>query len=292
MVTRICATFLALHALAALGAETKPGPEQKKEQPPLRQPVPGVLRLNLRTRVQPFKGSDEWQEIVVQKELQTAGTALLLCDVWDKHWCQGANERLAKLLPRMAEVVRFARDHGVQIIHAPSDTMAFYANTPQRLRAQAAPQAQPPKPLSLPDPPIPVDASDQGCTEDPPCRVFGAWKSEHPAIEIKEPDAVTDKGQEVYNLLQQLGIKNLILMGVHTNMCVLHRSFAIKAMTRWGVRCVLIRDLTDTMYNPKRPPQVPHDRGTELVVEYIERYWCPSVLSDDLLKAYQPSEKP
>jgi hypothetical protein len=103
---------------------------------------------------------------------------------------------------------------------------------------------------------------------------------------------VTDKGQEVYNLLQQLGIKNLILMGVHTNMCVLHRSFAIKAMTRWGVRCVLIRDLTDTMYNPKRPPQVPHDRGTELVVEYIERYWCPSVLSDDLLKAYQPSEKP
>ena len=250
---------------------------------PLRPVMKGVLRLNLRTRVQPFKASDEWQEVVVQRELPVAETALLLCDVWDKHWCQGANERLAAMLPRMAEVVRFARDHGVQIIHAPSDTMATYAGSPFRQRAQAAPLVQPPKPLALPDPPLPVDASDQGCTEDPPCRVYSPWKSEHPAIETKGFDAVTDKGQEVYNLLQQLGIRNLIIMGVHTNMCVLHRSFAIKQMTRWGVRCVLVRDLTDTMYSPKRPPHVPHERGTELVVEYIEKHWCPTVLSADLL---------
>lgn len=28
-------------------------------------------------------------------------TALLLCDVWDGHWCRGAVERLDELLPRM-----------------------------------------------------------------------------------------------------------------------------------------------------------------------------------------------
>jgi hypothetical protein len=73
-------------------------------------------------------------------------------------------------------------------------------------------------------------------------------------------------------------------MGVHTNMCVLNRSFAIKQMVRWGVNIALVRDLTDTMYNPAMPPYVSHDEGTRLVVEYIEKFWCPSLLSDDLLK--------
>ena len=72
-------------------------------------------------------------------------------------------------------------------------------------------------------------------------------------------------------------------MGVHTNMCVLHRTFAIKQMTRWGIRCILVRDLTDSMYDPKKPPMVSHDQGTELVVQYIEKYWAPSILSKDLL---------
>lgn len=245
-----------------------------------------VLRLNLRSRVEEPPGSGQWKEVVTPKEFAPAEVALLLCDVWDVHWCKGANERLAKLLPRMAEVVKVLRSQGALIIHAPSDTMAFYEGTPQRKRAQAAPPVKPPEPRKLPDPPLPIDASDQGCTEDPPCRVHKAWSRQHPAIEIAEPDAVTDKGAEVYNLLQQRGIKTLVICGVHTNMCVLHRSFGIKQMTRWGVPCVLVRDLTDTMYNPKRPPYVPHDRGTELVVEFIEKHWCPSVLSEDLLRVH------
>jgi hypothetical protein len=74
-------------------------------------------------------------------------------------------------------------------------------------------------------------------------------------------------------------------MGVHANMCVLNRSFAIKRMTNWGMRCILVRDLTDSMYNPQARPFVTHAQGTALVVEHIERYWCPSTLSADLIKA-------
>jgi nicotinamidase-related amidase len=243
------------------------------------------LRLHLRSRVQPFKGSEGWREVVFEESLDPAETALLLCDVWDKHWCRGANERLAAMLPRMSQVVRHVRARGVLIIHAPSDTMAFYADTPQRRRAQGAPAVEPPKPLPLPDPPLPVDSSDGGCTEKTPCRQYRAWTRQHPAIEVAEPDAVTDNGREVYHLLRQRGTRTLLILGVHTNMCVLHRSFGIKPMTRWGVRCVLVRDLTDTMYNPDRAPRVTHERGTELVVEYIERHWCPTILSDDLLQA-------
>ena len=66
-------------------------------------------------------------------------TALLLCDVWDGHWCRGAVERLDVLLPRMQQVVETARAQGVQIVHAPSDTMDFYADSLARRRALEAP---------------------------------------------------------------------------------------------------------------------------------------------------------
>jgi hypothetical protein len=74
-------------------------------------------------------------------------------------------------------------------------------------------------------------------------------------------------------------------MGVHANFCILNRSFAIKQMTKWGMRCVLVRDLTDAMYNPEDRPKVSHERGTELVIEYIESYWAPTITSSQLLAA-------
>ena len=67
-------------------------------------------------------------------------------------------------------------------------------------------------------------------------------------------------------------------MGVHTNYCVLARSFGIRQMVRLGRSVVLARDLTDALYDPRQPPYVSHARGTEMVVEHIERYWCPSIL--------------
>jgi hypothetical protein len=42
-----------------------------------------------------------------------------------------------------------------------------------------------------------------------------------------------------------------------------------------------MRDLTDTMYNPERPPGVSHFAGTALVIEHVEKYWCPSFVSSD-----------
>jgi hypothetical protein len=51
------------------------------------------------------------------------------------------------------------------------------------------------------------------------------------------------------------------------------------------VRCILLRDLTDAMYSPKDRPYVSHEAGTELVIQYIEKYWCPTALSSDLLRA-------
>jgi nicotinamidase-related amidase len=242
-----------------------------------------VVRLNLRTRVQPFKGTPEWQEAYLATTLPVARTAVLICDMWDNHWCTGATRRVGALATRMEPVIEAARAHGIQIIHSPSEVMDFYKGAPQRLRMLAVPKLDPPGLAALSDPPLPIDDSNGGC--DTPDKFYKAWTREISTIRIAPEDVISDNGAEIYSFLRARGIENLLVMGVHTNMCVLNRSFAIKQMTKWGVRCALVRDLTDSMYNPNDRPFVAHDRGTELVIEHIEKYWAPTVLSSELVNA-------
>ncbi|NLF02522.1 MAG: isochorismatase [Anaerolineales bacterium] len=247
-----------------------------------------TLTLRSRRLTPDEHGYLTWRVRECPARLIPSETALVLCDVWDRHWCRGANERLERMLPRMAAVVEAARSVGVLIVHAPSDTMAFYRDSPARQRVWAAPPIAPPADLLHDDPALPVDAADGGC--DTLDNVAGVdvrvWTRQHPAIRIDEDqDAISDSGQELYSLYQHVGIRTVILMGVHTNMCILHRSFAIKQMVRWGFAVALVRDLTDTMYNPARPPYVAHAEGTRLTVEFIERFWCPTIESRDLIQA-------
>jgi nicotinamidase-related amidase len=244
-------------------------------------------RLKLRSRVETYKGAADWREVVLDEPFSPSSSALILCDMWDNHWCQGAAGRVALLARKIAPVVELARARGFLIIHAPSDTMQFYKDTPQRLSILSIPPVQPPAPLPLSDPPLPIDDSDGGCdTVNNPLPVnYKNWTRETPAIPLEPGDLVSDNGREVYSALRLHGIRTLFVAGVHANMCILNRTFAIRQMTKWGVRCILVRDLTDAMYNPARRPFVSHDQGTELVIEHIEKYWAPTVTSDDLVRA-------
>ncbi len=250
-----------------------------------------TLKLTLRSQVLKTDagGHNTWEVVDRTVELKAAETAILICDMWDKHWSRGATERVDAMAPRMNEVCKAARAAGVTIVHAPSDTMGFYKDTPARRRVLDTPRVQPAVPKQLPDPPLPIDDSDGGSdTNEPKEKVnTRAWSRQHPAIEIdQDKDGISDNGSEVYSFLKSRGVRNLIIMGVHANMCVLGRSFAIKQMVKWGMNVVLVRDLTDTMYNPARRPYVSHAEGTRLVVEFIEKFWCPTIGSEELLTGY------
>ena len=246
------------------------------------------MELNLRTQKCGLdeSGHTNWQVHEWMVTTDPESTALLLCDVWDIHWCRGAVERLEAMIPRMNEVVSAVRSLGVQIIHAPSSTMDFYRETPARKRVQQTPAVEPTEQEHI-DPPLPIDASDDG-SDTGEAKTGRPWSRQHPGIVIDQNlDLISDDGSEVFSCLTGGKRNRMLILGVHTNMCVLHRSFGIKQMVRWGVEPVLIRDLTDTMYNPAMPPYVSHDEGTRLTIEYIEKFWCPTVLSDDLCKMRQ-----
>jgi nicotinamidase-related amidase len=242
------------------------------------------ITLRLRSRVELFKGSGDWRATTVDYALEPKKTAIILCDIWDKHWCHGATERVGKLAPKVEAVVKRLRAAGVLVIHAPSETMDFYKDSPERKAMLEIPKASLPEALALDSPKLPIDDSDGGCDTSQD-KFYKAWTRENPAITIEPGDLISDRGEEVYSALKLRGIDTLLLAGVHVNMCILNRSFAIKQMSKWGVRTILIRDLTDSMYNPADAPRVSHDQGTELVIEHIEKYWAPTITSPELVAA-------
>ena len=249
----------------------------------------GILLLRARSRSESPAG-----KIAVQENLlrwKPAETAIIICDMWDNHYCQNAAKRVTAMAPRMNEVVKAARELGVTIIHAPSGTMDVYAGTPQRARLMNAPKVTPPVPIlkSCPLDPgkekaLPVDDATQPCDDETVGPAVRRFDRQHDLLEIAAQDGISDSGEETYNYFRQQKIQNVVLMGVHTNMCVLGRSFGIRQQVRLAFNVVLARDLTDAMYDPRQRPFVSHERGTELIVEHIERHWCPSVRSEDLTR--------
>lgn len=261
--------------------------------------VPGRFVLIARERKPDGEKGKSLLPTEKRVEWVASETAIIICDMWDDHYCKSSAQRVGVLVPKMNEVVSRAREHGAQIIHAPSGTVDIYADTAFRKRAIHAKASTPPKPLKPwcyedpnREPPLPVETAKCAC-DDP---VVGAYvrkyTRQHVGLDIAGYDAVSDNGAEIYNLLKQEGIKNVAVMGVHTNMCVLGRPFGIRQLVMMGFNVVLVRDLTDAMYDPRQPPFVSHARGTELVIEHIESYWCPSIRGTDLTATMDANPKP
>ncbi len=282
--------FLAMlpGAMGVVAAQ-KAQPESEWQQN--RPKVPGTLRLRGRRRVEEPAGSGKVRISEEVLRWEVAQTAIIICDMWDTHTCLTAAQRVAAMAPRMNQVVSAARNLGVMIIHAPSDTMKFYEGRPQRERMQRAPMVASQIPIRA----TPQDREISGGCSDPinrpyigpgPATTRGnyPWEREHPAIDIIGYDGISESGQEIYNYCKQEGITNIAIMGVHTNICILNRSFGIRMMTRLGFNMVLVRDLTDAAYDSRRQPFVSQARGTELVVEHIEARYCPSILGEDLTR--------
>ena len=235
--------------------------------------------------------SDLTRETAVSRptDLDPTATAFVICDMWDQHWCEAATRRVAEMAPRLNALAARLREQGVLIVHAPSGTLEQYRSHPARIAAIAAPAIAGVEKLAAwvhHDPSyeaaMPIDDTDGGCPCSPRCDEYTAWSREIDEIEIHDCDIIAD-GTEIFNVYAERGVENVIVTGVHTNMCVLGRPFGVRQSVRRGLNVSLVRDLTDTMYNPARRPWVDHFTGTDLVIRHIETYWCATITSDQIL---------
>ena len=266
----------------------------------------GTWELRLRHQVERTHGEGRYHQVERVERWDPRKTVVIVCDMWDSHHCYRAVQREKEFAPRLNQLLNEARRRGATIVHAPSDCMKAYEDHPARKRAIEVPVANDyPEAISSWCHRIeseeagtyPIDQSDGGEDDTPEEHAKweqaliaegrnprAPWLRQIDAIEIDAGrDYITDQGKEVWNIIKDIEIENVILAGVHTNMCVLGRPFGLRRMVSAGMNTILIRDMTDTMYNPQAKPYVSHFSGTDLIIQHIERHVCATVTSDQFI---------
>jgi len=263
------------------------------------------LVLQLRYQQPTTVGATRFHQLTRDEKWDPQSTAVIICDMWDSHHCVNAVRRVAELAPRMNRFLKELRNSGVTVIHAPSGCVDAYKDHPSRLRVLKVPQSKSfPTEIAnwcdrIPSEEAaayPVDQAAGGEDDDPEDHRLWAerltamgrnpnapWLKQCDMIEISpNSDYISDSGQEVWRILEHSKISNVILVGVHTNMCVLGRPFGLRRLAANGKNVVLARDMTDTMYDPNAWPYVSHFSGTDFIINHIERYICPTISSEQV----------
>ena len=228
-----------------------------------------------------------------------ARTAIVVVDMWDRHWCKTYTARVGNLVPRMNQTLAAARQLGLQVVWAPSDVLAFYRDHRARKAMQAIP-SHPAPPRIVFDPPPAPPGDNCECGPDRPCVNAAVWSRQHPGLTVAEGDLIADCNnvQELLNLCAERGIDTLIYMGVASNMCLCYRGLGMVNARRYGFRTWFVADLVEAiMANGVDPvkrtpdPNFTPARGSALVQRFLEQQVAPSIESRQLLAAAAPAAR-
>jgi nicotinamidase-related amidase len=219
-------------------------------------------------------------------EIDPSKTAIVVVDMWNFHWCMTAAERVSAMVPRMNAVLETSRKLGMQVIWNPSDVVTAYAGYPQYERAIAVEHRKTPDKRD--DLSVKFTASVGACLcgSGLRCGSNYGWDGMNPDLVISENDLFSSSTDEIYSLLSERGITNIIYMGVHTNMCVFGKPGAMSKMYKAGFDCFLARDLNDafTHYNPAK--NYTPDTGTTEIDENLQAAGIPNInMGEELRKA-------
>ncbi|HUT30081.1 MAG TPA: ThuA domain-containing protein [Sedimentisphaerales bacterium] len=249
------------------------------------------FELNLQRR-EPADGA----LIIEKKQIHPAKTAIVVIDMWDRHWCRTYTARVANMVPRMNRTLEAARRLGIQVVFAPSDVVDFYKDFAQRKSMQAIADYAPPAKVAFNPPSEPKGKDCCECGPAQPCKTnsFGRWSRQHPDLKIAESDLIGDcnNERELLNFCRHRGIDTLIYMGVASNMCVLHRKFGMLNMGGYGFNIMFVSDMVQAITaNGLDPATKTPDwnftpaKGSALIQRYLEKHIAPSFESRQLIGA-------
>jgi nicotinamidase-related amidase len=196
-----------------------------------------------------------------------------------------ASERVSAMVPRMNGVLAAVRELGMQIVWNPSDVVTAYSGYPQYEKAIATEHRHAPRIRKDLIAKFTAPYGECMCGPGIRCRTNYGWDAMHPDLKISDNDLISSSTDEIYSLLSERGITDIIYMGVHTNMCVFGKPGAMSSMWEAGFNCMLARDLNDayTTYEPDK--NYTPDMGTTEIDENLQKAGIPNINMGDDLRA-------
>ncbi|MHC4528703.1 MAG: ThuA domain-containing protein [Planctomycetota bacterium] len=250
-----------------------------------------TFELNLQRR-DPANGT----LITEKKQIDPAKTAIVVIDMWDRHWCRTYTARVANLVPRMNKTLDAARKLGIQIGFAPSDVVEFYKDYPQRKAMLAIGDRPLPPKTTFKPPAQPTGKDCCECGPTQPCKTnsYGHWSRQVATLKITENDLIgnCNNQRELLNFCQARNIDTVIYCGVASNMCVLYRQFGMINIKGYGFKMIFISDLVQAITaNGLDPATKKPDwnftpaKGSAIIQRYLEQHIASSFESRQLINA-------
>jgi hypothetical protein len=238
------------------------------------------LLLSLRKHQQ-FFVNGPIERIEKEKTFDPRRIGILVVGMWSGHQCKIADQKLQELSPQVDTFLKKCRGKGMKVIFGSQSLVKHpkYVNLRKNMKNIAFAKLED-KGLSFP--PIPFDDSDGGVNERNPSFQRGEVDL-NPQIEVSDTDAMTDNCKELLNYLYHHNCNLLLVVGVHTNMCVLDRPYGMKNIARYGFPMAIVRDLADPMIKPDGVVVKDREDALNKIIRYVEQYFAPSVDSRDFM---------
>lgn len=250
----------------------------------------GTLRISPRYHRWHVDPGVEWLEsnttyAYLDWEVPVEHSALVLLDVWQRHYLKDTEERAEDIIQRrLLPLLHRAREQGMEIIHAPSPGVA------KRYDAWYGKNLEAPKGSREVWPPS--DFRHKNGEYGKYARPFEVREEERqnlPALEIHpdvgpEPEeAIIGTGYELHKYCEEHGILFLFFAGFNTNACMITRDYSPLAMGKRGYESIVIRDCTTGMESADTHESLAQTRNAILFFEMFGHY---SVTSDEMVQGF------
>jgi len=216
-------------------------------------------------------------------EIPLNQTALVLVDVWQRHYIKETEERAEVIInEKLTPLLAAARKAGLPIIHAPAPTVAMkhpnWVNLmsigPSRPKRDNWPPAEF---VTLSGPyesyGRPVEPREAERQALPPLTF-------HPKVVPVGKEPVVAYGEELHQYCKREGILFLLYAGFNTNACIVSRDYGTMQMSNRGYQVVLLRDCTTGMESKDSQATLSQTNGAILMLEMFGQY---SLRSDELI---------
>eukprot|EP00163_Fabomonas_tropica_P021420 TRINITY_DN37477_c0_g1_i1.p1 TRINITY_DN37477_c0_g1~~TRINITY_DN37477_c0_g1_i1.p1 ORF type:complete len:377 (-),score=31.89 TRINITY_DN37477_c0_g1_i1:7-1137(-) len=233
---------------------------------------------------------------VTDQYLLARETAIVVVDVWKQHWCPEWSRTATELAKRISATCDCAREAGVTITWTPTHGgQRYHAEHPLFKKIDQAPESGDrdyfrtngfPK-NGFPTLPQGMHELNVKCPSKKQANIPGL----SPVLHIDNRDGINVEPRKVNNWWKSKGIKNIVVMGVHANACLLSK-MGTRYWHLMKYNVYIVRDLVEPTYNQAQQGRFPHSKdfqtAIDTIVRYHEKHYAASISSSELIGVNKP----